>query len=442
MGGIRDILVLVVIVGSAPVCFVAPFFGALMWTFVSFLNPHRFTWGMASTFPVAEIIAIPTLAGSLLFNRPSKHFFSRNVFLLLILWAWFTFTTMLNTQMPEFAHFAADTWLRWNTVSKILLMALLTVMVTNSWQRLRWLLLVIAGSFGFLVLKAVPFIILTGGSLRVYGPEGTMVGDNNDLGLALNMTLPMFFFLAKTDPDSRIRKLMGIVFVAAIPVICFTYSRGALVGMAVILFLMAMTLRQRVILLPLLLMAALFAIFLTPEAWQLRMNFSREGALVDGSALQRLYAWTYSWNLAVAHPLTGGGFEAYTPGLYERYAPGGLGILPNGDVHGPHSIYFGVLAEHGFVGFFLYISLVISCFVSLRGALRNAKRWGDERLSAYARMLQFSLLAFLTSGAFLGRQYFDYFFTLVACTAIVSQLCRAELAEIVLDEPAVEELTV
>src|ERR1035437_4355192 len=102
MGGIRDILVLVVIVGSAPVCFVAPFFGALMWTFVSFLNPHRFTWGMASTFPVAEIIAIPTLAGSLLFNRPSKHFFSRNVFLLLILWAWFTFTTMLNTQMPEF----------------------------------------------------------------------------------------------------------------------------------------------------------------------------------------------------------------------------------------------------------------------------------------------------------------------------------------------------
>src|ERR1035437_6537160 len=114
-------------------------FGALMWTFVSFLNPHRFTWGMASTFPVAEIIAIPTLAGSLLFNRPSKHFFSRNVFLLLILWAWFTFTTMLNTQMPEFAHFAADTWLRWNTVSKILLMALLTVMVINSWQRLRWL---------------------------------------------------------------------------------------------------------------------------------------------------------------------------------------------------------------------------------------------------------------------------------------------------------------
>src|SRR5258705_2455733 len=117
---------------------------------------------------------------------------------------------------------------------------------------------------------------------------------------------------------------------------------------------------------------------------------------MDDSALSRINAWTYSWNLALDYPLLGAGFEAFTPELFEHYAPNAK------DVHGPHSIYFGVLAEHGFIGLFLYLSLLATCFLTLRQAGRFARASGDERAANYAAMLQFSLLGFMVSGAFLG----------------------------------------
>lgn len=432
---VRDIIILGLIAASLPFCFFRPFFGILMWNIVALLNPHRFAWGTAYDFPVAMLVAIPTLVGALFFERNLKQFFSRNVFLIVLLWLWFTLTSLRNTQIPVFMHFAVDTWYRWGVVSKILLMTVVMVAVVNTWERFRWLLLVICGCFAILVLKAVPFMILTGGSFRLYGPKGSSIADNNDFGLALNMTLPIFFFLARREPNRRMKQLMALLFVVTIPSILFTYSRGALIGMALVLFLMVLQSRQRLILVPVLLLAALFAVFLTPDRWQRRMDFRKEGTLIDDSARSRLNAWTYSWRLALDYPLTGGGFEAFTPALFLHYAP------DPSDVHGPHSIYFGVLAEHGFVGLFLYLALLVSCFMSLWKVRRYARHWEDERAADYALMLEFSLMAFLICGAFLGRAYFDYFFTIVACTAILTRLCQIEQARISSGELAAQEQT-
>jgi probable O-glycosylation ligase (exosortase A-associated) len=261
-------------------------------------------------------------------------------------------------------------------------------------------------------------MILTGGSFRLYGPRGSMLADNNDFGLALNMTLPMFFFLSRVDESKTVRRVMAVMFVSAIPGVLFTYSRGALIGMAVVMVLMILKLRQRMLLLPVLMLAGVLAIFFAPEKWQHRMDFSREGALIDDSALSRFNAWTYCWRLASDYPLTGAGFDAFTQDLFNRYAPNPA------DVHGPHSIYFGVLAEHGYIGLFLYLTLVASCFVKLSRVLRYARDVGDRQAAAYATMLQFGVIGFLVTGAFLGRAYFDYYFSLVACTVILSRLCR------------------
>ena len=44
----------------------------------------------------------------------------------------------------------------------------------------------------------------------------------------------------------------------------------------------------------------------------------------------------------------------------------------------------------------------------------------------YANMLRFSLVGFLTSGIFLGRAYFDYFFAIVGCLAVLKVVAREE----------------
>ena len=417
----RDIFVLGFFLSSLPICFVRPFYGVLLWTIVAFVNPQHLAYGYASTFPLAEAVAIPTLAGFLIFNRGWRRLASGGFILIAILWIWFTITSLVSAHTPLFAEHAADTWYRWTFVSKILLMTAVSICLIDSFKRLRIFLLVIAGCFGLFVAKDLPFMILTGGEFRLYGPAASMIADNNDFGLALNMTVPLFLFLARTESDRRLKGVLYGLFLASIPAVFFTYSRGALIGLVAVSFLMFLQMRKRVALIPVIVLAVGCALVLAPQAWRDRMGSLGSGKL-DPSALERINAWNFAWNLAGDFPVTGGGFDTFTPELFRRYAPGP-------DVHGPHSIYFGVLAEHGFTGLFLYLLLVFSSLLSIFSVARRARSYGDERALAYAIMFRLSLVGFLVSGLFLGRAYFDYYFAIVACIVVLKHICEKDWTE-------------
>ena len=418
---IRGIVLLIFFLASLPVCFVRPFYGILLWTIVAFLNPQSFIWrtaytGFVSTFPWAMAVAIPTLIGLPLFCRGwMRRLAVREVLLLVALWVWFTITSVVSANTPLFQHHADDTWYRWDFVSKVFLMTLVTIAVVDNFEKLRVLVMVMAGCFGFFVLKALPFMILTGGTFRLYGPERSMVADNNDLGLAFNMTLPLFFFLAQNESRRWLKWFYAFLGMITVPAIFFTYSRGALVGLVVVFGLMFLQWKRRFILIPVVTVAALIAMLFAPEAWKERMDPMRPDA-VDGSARSRLNSWTFSLRLANDYPIAGGGFETFTQPLFDRYAPNPI------DVHGPHSIYFGVLAEHGYIGLLLYLSLILSCFAGTSRVIKLARLHRDQLVLNYGNMFRFSLVAFLVSGAFLGRAYFDYFLAIVACMTILRRL--------------------
>ena len=103
------------------------------------------------------------------------------------------------------------------------MLPLVPIAMTDSLQRLRWLLMTIAACFGYFVLKAVPFMIMTAGAFRLYGPEHSMIGDNNDFGLALNMTVPIFFFLARTESRPWLKRLLLLLLFCSIPAVFCTY---------------------------------------------------------------------------------------------------------------------------------------------------------------------------------------------------------------------------
>ena len=421
---IKGILLLTFFVCSLPFCLRRPFYGIMLWMVLGFLNPQSALsyWSVALNFPWAIAVAVPTMLGALLFHRNWGGWASREVFLIFLLWTWFTVTSVISSHSILFIPHAADTWYRWGFVSKILLMTVLTVIIVDRWSRLRILVIVIASCFAYFILKALPFIALSGGAFRVFGPEHSMIADNNDFGLAVDMTVPLFFFLAQTEPGRWSRFFWGFVFIASIPIVFFTYSRGAMIGLSVVLLLMLLQLKQRLIILPVLLAGIAIALLFAPAAWKERMDPTREGA-VDASAKSRFNAWTFSWRLANDFPIAGGGFDTFTPELFQRYAPKAV------DVHGPHSIYFGVLAEHGFIGLGLYLILVGSCFVTTRRVGMWARLQGDLVIANYANMFQFSLIGFLTAGLFLGRAYFDYFFTIVACIVVLKRVVWAERME-------------
>lgn len=411
---IRSVALLLYFVGSLPVCFLRPFYGVLLWTAIAFLSPHAFLWGAAANYPWAMVVAIPTIAGALLFTSGwMRRLTSPAIVLLAVFWIWTTVTSILSSHNPLFMHHAGDTWERWDFVSKVLLMMFLTVSIVDNFARVRTLVLVLAGCFGFYVVKVLP-LILTGGQFRLYGPENSMIADNNDFGLALNMTVPLFFFLAQSETKRWVKWLFIFLFAISIPAVFFTYSRGSLVAVAVTVFLMFLRSRQRLILIPVIAVGLVLAMVYAPKSWKERMDPTKDQ--IDGSAKGRLNAWSFAWNLASEYPVAGGGYSTFTTELFSRYAPSAV------DFHGPHSVYFQLLGEHGFVGLGLYL-LVIAC--AFTGGFRlagKARARGDTIVLNYINLFQFSLIAFMVNGAFLGRAYFDYFFTILACLAILPRI--------------------
>lgn len=420
---IRAALLLAVLIPSIPVCFVRPFYGVILWTIVAFASPQWYAWGAAFMFPTAELIAIPTILGFIIFSRGGwSRLVSRESVLLLLLIVWFTITCISAASTPLFEDHVDDMWLRYQFVFKIILMTFVTIGIVDSMARLRTLFIVLGACFSFYVVKALPEMAMHGLSFRLYGPPKSMVEDNNDLGLALNMTLPILFFLAQTETRPWLKRVFWGLFLVIIPGIFATYSRGALVGLVAVTLMMFLQLKQRAVLIPVAVVALIIVALFAPESWKDRMNPTRKGA-IDNSAFSRLNAWTFAWRFSKDYPLTGGGFETFTRELFARYAAN-----PS-DIHGPHSIYFGVMAEHGFPGLALYMSLVISCFLTARKIIKWARYHGDEVAASYAQICQFSIVGFLASGLFLGRAYFDYYFTIVACLVVLKKVSFAKWRE-------------
>jgi len=161
----RDYAVLAVILASLPFCFRKPFLGILVWSWIAYMNPHRFAWGMAKTFPVAQYVGLATLAGFLVSSEKKKIPKEPETILLALLWMTFLVSGF-------FALYPNSAWAQFQEVSKILLMSFVTVILVTDQKRLRSLLLVIAFSLGLLGVKGAVFTIMTGGTWNVRGPDG------------------------------------------------------------------------------------------------------------------------------------------------------------------------------------------------------------------------------------------------------------------------------
>jgi probable O-glycosylation ligase (exosortase A-associated) len=419
---LRDLTVTAVIVLLLPVAFLRPWIGVLVWSWIGYMNPHRLTWGFARTMPFAQWVALATLAG-LLFTKDRKPLPRRpEVYLLVALWALFTVTTFMAAQQ-------ADAWEQFDKVSKILLVTFVTLLLFQDESRLRHLLYVIALSIGFYGLKGGIWAVATGGGNQVLGPPATFIAGNTEIGLAMNMVLPLLLLLSRHEKRWWIKRGLQVTFGFTIVAVLITYSRGALLGLLIVVPLIVLRTRARFLVLPLAFAGYIFAQPLAqaimPERWLDRMGTISEYEQ-DLSARMRLNSWYTAWRIGLDHPFFGRGFRPFTLEIYLRYSPD----EQLNTTQDAHSIYFQVLAEHGFLGLGLYVALILSTLLSLRGTMRQAR--GKPHLAFIgdaARMLQVSVIAYCTTGAFLSMSYFDLFYHLVAIAAILRVLARQPASE-------------
>ncbi|WP_326539099.1 putative O-glycosylation ligase, exosortase A system-associated [Pseudorhodoferax sp.] len=389
----RDIALTMLFVAVLPFAVRHAYAGVLLWTWISIMNPHKLTWGFATHAPFAAVAAGVTLMSLVITKDRLKFKLTPPILLLVLFVVWMCITTAL-------AFNPAGSWVQLNKVLKIQLMTLIAIAAIQSKKHIELFVWVNALSVAFFGIKGGIYTISTGGGGRVWGPPGGFIEGNNELGLALIMTIPLLVFLRGTVDRPWIRKAMMMAIVLCAVSAIGTQSRGAMLAIAAMGFVLWLRSRSKMLSGIVIVVLAIGLVAFMPESWTQRMG-TIQTYEEDGSAMGRINAWHMTTNVANDR-LTGGGFAVYSRPLFAIYAP-------NPDiVRVAHSIYFSVLGEHGYIGLFLFLAIWVAA-LRMAADLRKRARGVAELqwVHMLASMCQVSLVGYAVGGAFLSLAYFD-----------------------------------
>lgn len=410
----RDIMIFGLVFWGLFKVFSKAHVGVYLWTWISLMNPHRLSWGFAYSFPFAQVIGLTTIVGLLTSRQPRNPIMHSETVILALLMFWVTCTTFFFAINPEGAY------REWDRFLKIQVFIFLSILLVSDKGKLHGLIWVFVFSLGFYGVKGGIFTVLSGGGSRVWGPDGSFIGGNNEMALALLMTVPLMRYLHLQETRKWIKNSLMFSMLATMLAIVGTQSRGALLGIIAVGFFLWLKSPKKLGMAIMVIIATLFIVAFMPETWWERMDTINDYQS-DASATGRINAWWVAWNVAVA-TFTGGGANMFTDATFARYAPDPSAI------HDVHSIYFEMLGEQGFIGLFLFLALGVTFWKRCNALIRNYRL--DKELSWAAdlgAMLQVSFIGYAVSGAFLGLAYFDYYYNLVA-TALIATMVAEKLS--------------
>lgn len=415
----RDILITIIIFGLIPFVLRSPRVGAYVWAWLSMMNPHRAVFGFARNLPFSHMVAVSTLISFLLSRERRPFPVNRISVTQVLLFLWMTVTCFFAINTTEIV------FERWIFVSKIQLMLFVTMMLIRGREQIERLIWVITFSIGFFGVKGGIWTVMGGGSGRVWGPAGSMLEGNNELGLALVMLIPMMYFLHQVSNHRMVRAGLLFAIVTTSFSILGSQSRGALLALISMAFFLAMKGKKPIQMSILLTTLIVSAVLFMPDSWTGRME-TIQTFEQDSSAMSRIYAWKTYWALALDRPLVGGGYASDNVAVFSRYAPQSVGNYVGGAVFVAHSIYFQALGEHGFPGLILYLLLGI---LTWKKAAQIAKETEFDKdfatwVPLLMRMVQVSLIGFAAGGVFLSLVYFDLPYYIVGFVVLVDATLR------------------
>lgn len=231
---------------------------------------------------------------------------------------------------------------------------------------------------------------------------GSVLGDPNDLALVLMFPTSFALSLAMTRGLPRHAKWLGL---ASIPIlfsaIIATQSRGGLLGMLAVFGVYGYRrMRSKTLFFTLGALAAV-ALFIVAGISDRKSGGAAEIG-VDASAMGRLYAWEAALGMATHNPLTGVGLDNFYSNYY-YYSPHWDGLN-----HAVHSTWFGVLAETGFLGLAVFVTVIVMLTKTALRTLNCIERHPDKThpaIHANAQAVLAGLIGTVVSGTFLTQGF-------------------------------------
>lgn len=408
----RGLLLSVVLMALLALAAARPFVGVLVWSWISFMNPHREAWGFVQSMPWAMIAFIITVFGCFVAREPKKLTTNALTTLIIVFGVGITLTSLTALAPPSLV------WAKWDRTIKMLMGLLLTAALLTSRDRIHALTWLIVISLGFYGVKGGIFTLMTGGGFQVVGPPDTMIADRNHAAVAMLFSIPLMNYLRLQSRHRLIQWGLAAAMMLTLVATIGSQSRGALVGTLATGFVFWMRSRGKLLSgISIVLALALLVAFM-PESWVERMNTIGEYR-EDESAMGRVTIWRIALLLALRRPLVGGGFRAvYVQDVVDF-------IDPTITARATHSIWFEVLGEHGFVVFFVWLAMFAAGIVYSMQLVRMARGRSDlDWARDLGRMAQVSMVAYAVGGTFLSLAYWDGFWTLMVVLGAACAVAR------------------
>ena len=404
----RDLAILCIIGGLCVVTLMRPWMGVIALAVVGYMHPQGYALGVVKQLPAFDILVFCLLASILISpsTRSPAYLKQRlrilrdwRLILLGLLWLDFLLTSTFS-MVPVIA------WPKFLEISKVFIGLLFTLLLIDTREKLFYLLAAIALSVALLAMKGGVWAIMTGFLDRVYGPPGSHFYDNNHFAVLTVMNIPLLYLWLRQCSDRWLRLFILALIALSVVAALTSWSRGGLISLSVTAMLIVWHSRRRYLAVPFLFLCLLFAFGNFPDEWAERMGtiWSFE---TEGSAVSRLEVWREGIQIAQQRPWVGAG-------------PNGWFYAATRDWH---SAYIEMLAENGFPGLALWLSVLVGTLISLSRIYHAARKLaGLEWVADFSGILRISLLSYMIGAAFLGLSYWDILYHLLVISALLSAL--------------------
>lgn len=412
----RDALLLLVIVLGLLAALRYPFAGILTWAWFSLMTPHQMAFGVYG-LQLNLIIAAWTIVAIIINGEAFKFRFDAITGWLLAVMGWL-FLSQATSLDPENSAEYFDRF------TKTLLFVILCVQTATSRLRLHALIWVFVLSIGFFAAKGAIFTIVTLGEFRVQGVANTVLEDNNHMGIAIAVTLPMILYLRSVAARPSVRTALGALFLLSVFAIIGTQSRGAFISLIVFALFFWWKSENKAAIAAAAILCAVPALAFMPSKWSERMSTITEAG-EDDSFMGRVDAWVINTKFAVQHPLTGIGLRnSYQKELAEKVDP-----VRAPRAKAAHSVYFEMLGGAGFVGLFFYLMLLATAYFTANRLYREGARSTPQPWrSRFGYYAQIALVVFGVGGASTSIEMWDGYLVVIACIAAAARLPQSETA--------------
>jgi probable O-glycosylation ligase (exosortase A-associated) len=412
---LRSIFVALLILGGAAASLNGPFNALLFYLWNAYFRPESWVFsGWVASLQLSFGIGIGLLVLTLANVGKLRPRMTTQTVLMTVFFVQ-TFVSTLTSVSQDYS------WLWWTEFAKVMIIGYLITLHVDSPNRVRTICLIIVVSLGMEAAKqGFAQLVLNPGGRNAN--EHPVLGDNNGVALGMFMLAPLLPALANTT-TRRLEKWFWWFFCLAIVYRGIsTYSRGGLLAAGAVGLVYLWNSKRRIQAALIVCVTAGVVLSVMPQQFWNRMDtITAEEGEQDASVRGRLHFWAVALEMAGNKPLTGVGFNAFSR-AYDSYddTAGAFGFA-----RAVHSSWFGVLAETGFPGLILLVSIVGRAFLACsraRKLTRGRKTPEGEVINEFARALQSTLIAYVVGGSFLNAHYSEMFWHFAWLTIAVESV--------------------